>query len=155
MVKIKETKFITKVEPKLDQIIDQPGIDLILSASLALNAARARRKRIYLFNRRSQEQKKHFNFSQQFLRISFILMIGVSLTLASIMVVVIAQALIDSNYECILSPTLEFTKDDDNHRIEIDPSSRSESQANCLFSFRFITHKYKLCFVEILIYLVI
>ena len=135
MLEIQETKFISEPPLKVDQIIDQPGIDLILSASLALNAARARRKRIYLFNRRSQEQKKHFKFSQQFLRISFILMIGVSLTLASIMSVVIAQAIIDSNYECILSPRLKLTRES-NDRIEIDPSWRTQSQANCLFSFR-------------------
>lgn len=113
----------------LDEIMTQPGVDLIINASLALNASRARRKRVFVFNRSSSSP---LNMSQKLLRLLFIATIVSILILSVITVVCISQALIYSNYECILADELKMRRD--SVGIEIDRLRKHLSP--CLYCFR-------------------
>lgn len=115
---------------KLNEIMNQPGVELIISASLALNASRTRRKRIFLFHRRRRQG--NVTYSEHILRLLFIFAITAALVLSSITVITFSQALIDSNFECIISPELKIRKD--SVGIEVDQSKKHLS--TCLFCFR-------------------
>ena len=125
--KKKKTK-ITDNTHNLD--LNQPGVDLIINASLALNASRARRNRVFFINGRHDD----VNLSQKLLRLLFIVTITAILILSLIKAICFSQALIYSNYECILSTELKIRKD--SVGIELDRSRKHLSP--CLFCFRYI-----------------
>lgn len=116
-------------ENKLGHLITSPGLELILNASLVLNSTRARRKRIYFLNRSRTRQK--FNFSQQFLRVSFIILIAIALVLSLTIVTLISQIFIDFNYQCILCS--DFSLKLSSQDIEVD-EKKNVSQFICTYS---------------------
>lgn len=134
--KKKKIKKQTNVDNiKLDNIMSRPGIDLIINASLALNASRARRRKRIFFVDHSLSDAGGLLSKQQILRFLFIAIIITVLVLSSIVCMCISQAIIDSNYECILSSGLRIRKESSHPALfEIDLSEKHLSP--CLYCFR-------------------
>lgn len=133
----KREKIELEMEPlkSLDQIMHRPGVDLIINASLALNASRTRRKRVFFLaasRTKHKEKNNDLNMSQKLLRLLFIATIVSILVLSAVSVVCISQALIYSNYECILAAEIKIRRD--SVGIEIDRLHKHLSP--CLYCFR-------------------
>lgn len=83
-----------------NKTVDSPEIQHALNSSLVLNSMRTRKKRIFTMLRSTHRRK--FNFSQQFLRISFIILILIALLTSFSLLILIGHVFIGLNYNCPL-----------------------------------------------------